>query len=126
MAVDDLGSVRLGEMDLADDAVGMPEPVGEGLEPAGLLDGVLGPEGGLDVDRLLEVLEARLTDEVVGPVALRLDGPDVAEDRMGEVGQEPDVLQVRVAQFREMDVGVDERELGHGILLHLGVAGDQS
>ena len=41
---------------------------------------------------------------------------------MGEVGQEPDVLQVRVAQVREMDVGVDERELGHGILLQLGVA----
>ena len=120
--VDDLGGVRLGEVDLADDAVRMPEPVGERLEPLRLLDRVLGPERGLDVDGLGDVLEARLADEVVGPVALRLDGPDVAEHRMRELGQEPDVLQVRVAQVREVDMGVDERELGHGVLLQLGVA----
>ena len=46
------------------------EPVREGLQPARLLDRVLDPDRRLHVDHPIDVLEARLGQEVVGPVAL--------------------------------------------------------
>ncbi len=111
--IDDVARVIPRQVDLADDAVGMTQSVRERLEPTRLLHRVIDAQRGLDVDRLAESGEARLTDEVIGPVALRLDGADVSHDRVHELRLQPRVPQARIAQVVEVDVGVDEREPGH-------------
>ena len=79
--LDDLAGVRSRQVHLGDDAVGMPQAIGEGLQPARLLDRVGCPHGALDVDRLGDVGEASLGHPVVGPVALRRMGSTAS--RMG-------------------------------------------
>lgn len=112
MPLDDRLGVVLGEMDFGHDAVWMTDPVSERLQPLRLLDRIGDADRSLHVDRLGDVREARLRDVVVGPVALRLDSADVSEERVLELGLQPDVLEVLIAQIREMDVRVDEREIG--------------
>ena len=114
VALDDLRGVGLGEVDLGHDAVRMAKSVGEGLQPARLLDRVLDAPGALDVDGLHHVREAHLGQPVVSPVALRLDGADVLQDLVAGAGLEQVVAQLRVLQIVEMDVRVDERHLRHG------------
>ncbi|MCP9984733.1 hypothetical protein LUX32_49800 [Actinomadura madurae] len=109
-----LGGVGAGEVGVGDDAVRDAEPVGERLQPAGLLHGVVRTDGGLDVHDLADVVEARLGDEVVGPVAARPDRSVGADHRvLGRVRLQPLVPEPGMAEIVEVDVGVDERQVGH-------------
>ena len=74
--------VRASEVRVGDDSVRNAEPVGEGLEPSCLVDRIRGADRRLHVDDLRDVCESRLADEVVRPVALRLDRVVVPEIRV--------------------------------------------
>ena len=94
VALDDGLGIVLLQVDLGHDAVRVTQPVGEGLEPPGLLDGVLDAQRGLDMDGLPDIGEAGLGDVLVGPVALRLDALDVTQDGVLPAWLEPAVVQV--------------------------------
>ena len=55
-----------------------------------------------------DIREARLTDVVVRPVALCLDGPDIPEYGMLEFWLQPEVRQVIVPKVGEVDMGIDQ------------------
>src|SRR5947208_11540365 len=58
------------------------------------------------MDHSRYVVEARLADEVIRPVALRLDRAVVAKVGVFTLGLEPVVAQLRIRQVVEMNVRV--------------------
>jgi hypothetical protein len=97
--------LRVGEVGVGDDRVGEAAGaggVGEVLEPGGLLHRV--GHRGLEVDRLREVLVARVGEEVREAVALA-DRREVAR-RVARCGLEPGV--VVALEVPEVVVGVDD------------------
>ena len=95
---------------------GIAERVGEGLEPARLVDGILDAERRLDMDRLGNVGEADLGDVVLDPVMLGLDGVDIAEEGMDGIGLEPAVAELGALHVMEMEMSVDEGDAGHALV----------
>jgi hypothetical protein len=82
MALERSLDVRCGEICMRDHPVGDAGSICVGLKPSGFLHGVAASDCGLNVDDALHVLEARLSEEIVGEVAMRLDGAVVAEVRI--------------------------------------------
>ena len=108
-----LGDCGVCEVGVGDEAVWDADVVGEALQPARLLDGVVRADSGLDVDDLGDVLVACLGGEVLRVVALRLDCVEVAEILVERIGGEPVVAQRLVREIPEVQVRVDERDLSH-------------
>jgi hypothetical protein len=63
-----LAQIPRGEVGSGDDAVQDAEAIVERLQPACLDDGIRGPRHRLHVDHALDVLEARLGDEVISRI----------------------------------------------------------
>ncbi len=101
---------------MGDDSAGGAGRVGLRLQPTRLLHWIGAPERSLHVDHAVDVLKARLGEEVLGAVALSLDRAVVA-DRVRSRGPrlQPVSAQRRVGEIMEMDVRVDE-----GKTLHAG------
>ena len=55
MTLDGALNVVAAEVDVGDDAMRHARPVGELLQPAGLADGVFGPDRSLDVNHSLDI-----------------------------------------------------------------------
>ena len=89
------------------------EAVGERLQPLGLVDRVAAPGRGLDMNDPLDVMEARLRDEVVRPVAQRLDRAVIVEHDVLALGLEPVVAQRRMLHVVKVNVAIGERKPRH-------------
>ena len=110
--------VSLGRVAFGDDALRITGPVGESLQPPGLVDRIRNAERSLDVDRLRDIGEADLGDIIVNPVVLGLQCVDVAEKRMDRVGLEPGIAELRPLEIVQVKMGVDQRYVGHAALAH--------
>ena len=106
--------VGAGEMAFGDDAMRIAGAIGEGLQPFGLVDRIGCAERGLDVDCLRYVGETDLGDVVLDPVVLRLERVDIAEEAVHGIGLEPRITELRALQVMQMEMGVDEGDVGHG------------
>ena len=114
VAVDDRGGVRTREVTARDMRMRHAEAVVEGLDPAGLRDRVRLIGRRVDMDHGLHVAEAGLRQEVLGPVALRLQsahGPDRIE--LPHLRLQPGVVERGLLQIEEVHVRIDERRLRH-------------
>ena len=114
VAIDDRGGVRAREVAARDMRMRHAEAVVEGLDPTRLRNRVRLVRGRVDMDHGLHLAEARLRQEVLGPIALRLQsthGTDRIES--AHLGLQPGVMQARLLQIKEVHVRIDESPLRH-------------
>ena len=113
--------IRGAEVCVCDDSLRDAETISKRLEPFGLLDGVFGTDGRLNVDDANNVGKSRFREEVFWPIPLCLNrSPDSdltftgapVDLRVGRsICLQPDVSELRVTQIPKVNVGIDKAML---------------
>ena len=114
MPLDHALGIVAGQIAEGDDGERKPQAVGEPLHEAGLLHRVLDPDRRLHVHGLGGAGKPRLRDEVVRPVADRLERVVVAKAGiLLGIRDQPRVVQAGIAQIVEVNVRVGEFQVAH-------------